>query len=185
MSKVVLQVLVMGPPGAGKSTLGKTLAAKLGYAFVEGDDLHSKGNRKKMIDGIVLNDVDRVPWLATIGDVLNRWRAAETGVVLACSALKRTYRDALRAGRPELRLVYLRTDTATLSVRVKTRPGHFMPPSLLDAQLRMFEPPAPDEQPITVTTQPVEESQIEEVVAAQVEEVIAALRVTYSVGDAS
>ena len=81
VSKVVLQVLVMGPPGAGKSTLGKTLAAKLGYAFVEGDDLHSKGNRKKMIDGIVLNDVDRAPWLAAIGDVLNRWRAAETGVV--------------------------------------------------------------------------------------------------------
>src|SRR5436190_20011095 len=138
----------MGPPGSGKSTLGEALAARTGWAFADADDLHPAANIAKMSAGVPLTDSDRAPWLARIGAVMDEWRAAGAGGIVACSALKRRYRDMLREGRPQVRLVYLAADEATLRERVKARRGHFMPPALLDDQLRVLEPPGPDEAPV-------------------------------------
>jgi gluconokinase len=137
-------VVVMGVSGSGKTTVGEALAAALGVPFVDGDALHPAANVAKMAAGIPLDDADRAPWLDAIAAVL-----ATGPVVVACSALKRAYRDRLRAGSPELELVFLEVDPATLLDRMTHR-RHFMPPSLLDSQLAALEPPALDEHAITV-----------------------------------
>jgi len=137
-------VVVMGVSGSGKSTVGASLADALGVPFVDGDALHPAANVAKMAAGIPLDDADRAPWLDAVGAVL-----AAGPVVVACSALKRTYRDRLRAAAPELRLVFLDGSPALLASRMGARPGHFMPASLLDSQLAALERPAPDEHAIT------------------------------------
>jgi len=137
-------VVVMGVSGSGKSTVGASLADALGVPFVDGDALHPAANVAKMAAGIPLDDADRAPWLDAVGAVL-----AAGPVVVACSALKRTYRDRLRAAAPELRLVFLDGSPALLASRMAARPGHFMPASLLDSQLAALERPAPDEHAIT------------------------------------
>jgi gluconokinase len=141
-------LVVMGVSGSGKSTVGSALAAQLGVPFVDSDDLHPAANVVKMSAGVPLTDDDRWPWLALVGRQLAG--AEATGMVVACSALKRSYRDAIRAEEPAVRFVYLEADHELLETRVQHRPDHFMPASLLDSQLATLEPLAADEPGITV-----------------------------------
>jgi gluconokinase len=141
-----LQVVVMGVSGCGKSTVGAALAQALGLAFIEGDSLHPARNVALMAAGTALTDDDRAGWLATLADKLAQAQAKDAGLVLSCSALKRSYRDLLRARCPGLRLVYLQGTAAQLASRLQARSGHYMPASLLASQLSTLEPPAPDEQ---------------------------------------
>jgi gluconokinase len=159
-------VLVTGVAGAGKSTVGARLAADLGWAFVDGDDLHSAGNIAKMAAGVPLDDADRAPWLAAIGRRIDLWAAGGTPGVIASSALKRAYRDGLRAGRPQVELVCLGGDRNLLAKRLAGRIGHFMPPGMLDSQLATLEPPAPEERAISVDVALPVERQIADIVAA-------------------
>jgi carbohydrate kinase (thermoresistant glucokinase family) len=143
-------VIVMGVTGAGKSTIAEALNRQLGWNFQEGDDLHPAANIAKMHAGMPLTDADRAPWLAAAKAWIDaRLAAAEPGLI-TCSALKRSYRDFLVAGRPTVRILYLRADRATLESHLAHRTGHFMPPSLLQSQLNTLEEPAPDEHAITV-----------------------------------
>src|SRR5882762_3802264 len=132
----------MGVSGSGKSYLAERLAEATGWAFAEGDDYHSDANRAKMAAGIPLTDADRGPWLDTLHDVLAGWhRRGESGI-LTCSALKATYREHLTAGLPEVQFVWLDPPRAVLAERMAHRPGHYMPPALLDSQLATLEPPS-------------------------------------------
>ena len=142
-------VVVMGVSGSGKTTVGAALADALGLRFVDGDALHPAANVAKMAAGIPLGDADRAPWLDAIGAVL-----AAGPVVVACSALKRAYRDRLRAAAPGLQLVFLDGDRALLASRMAARPGHFMPTSLLDSQLATLERPDHDEHALTADIAP-------------------------------
>ena len=137
-------VVVMGVSGTGKSTIGAALADALGLPFVEGDDLHPETNRAKMAAGIPLTDADRAPWLDAVAAGLDR------PVVVACSALKRRYRDRLRKAAPHLVLVYLHGTPELLAARMEGREGHFMPTALLRSQLDTLEAPDGDESPIGV-----------------------------------
>ena len=132
--------LIMGVSGSGKSTLGSAWAARLGQPFFDADDYHPPANLRKMRDGQPLTDDDRWPWL----DRLNQLLLAEPAAVLACSALKTDYRQALRRGLDDLAVVYLHVDPTLLRRRMQDR-QHFMPPALLDSQLRTLEPPCGDQ----------------------------------------
>lgn len=146
MSQVPASVfVVMGVAGSGKSTVGAALATALGIAFIDGDDLHPLANKRKMAQGIPLDDTDRAPWLASIGDVL-----ARGSVVVACSALKRRYRDQLRAAQPALTLIELTGSRDLLASRLAGRQHEYMPASLLDSQLSALEPPDPDEEAVVM-----------------------------------
>jgi gluconokinase len=138
-------VVVMGVSGTGKSTVGTGLAAALGIPFVEGDALHPATNIAKMADGVPLTDEDRAPWLDLVAAELTGPPA-----VVACSALRRAYRDRLRVAAPDLALVFLHGDYQLLAGRMTVRPGHFMPTSLLDSQFATLEIPTPDEKPIVM-----------------------------------
>ena len=135
----------MGVSGCGKSTVGRLLAQALVLPYVEGDELHPAHNVARMAAGIALTDADRQGWLQAVAQRLGD---APGGVVVSCSALKRSYRDLLRAAAPDLRFVYLHGDAALLAARMHSRPGHYMPASLLQSQLDTLEPPAADEAPI-------------------------------------
>lgn len=137
--------VVMGVAGAGKSTVGVALAQALRIPFVEGDDFHPPENRARMAAGIPLTDADRQGWLQALSARIAQAQRAGRGVVVSCSALKRAYRDILRAGAPALRFIFLSGDPSLLAERLAARHGHFMPASLLDSQLATLEPPAPDE----------------------------------------
>jgi gluconokinase len=141
-------LVVMGVSGAGKTTVGELLAARLGWPFVDGDDLQPKANIDKMRSGTPLTDADRAPWLAAIGAWIDA-RAPNPGVV-ACSSLKRAYRDALRQGRPQVRIVYLRGSKPEIAERLAHRQGHFWPAKLLDSQFADLEEPTADEDAIVV-----------------------------------
>ncbi len=143
MGAAPLRVVVMGVSGCGKSTVGAALAQRLGVGFIEGDALHPPANVHKMAAGTPLTDDDRRGWLDAIAQAL---RAAEgQGAVVACSALKRRYRDRLREAAPGLRLVHLAGAEPLLAQRLARRSGHYMPASLLPSQLATLEPPALDE----------------------------------------
>ena len=135
----------MGVSGCGKSTVGAALAQELGLAFIEGDSLHPSRNVALMAAGTPLTDDDRAGWLAMIADRLAQAQAGNVGLVVSCSALKRSYRNGLRARCPGLWLVYLHGTAAQLHARLQARHGHYMPPSLLASQLTTLEPPGPDE----------------------------------------
>jgi gluconokinase len=137
--------VVMGVSGSGKSLIGAAFARALGIDFVEGDDYHSAENVQRMSREVPLSDDDRVRWLRSLAVRIREAKDAGTGLVMTCSALKRSYRDVLRAQASELRFVFLRGPRALLAERLASRRGHFMPPSLLDSQLATLEEPSPDE----------------------------------------
>ena len=142
-------LVVMGVSGSGKSTVAELIARQLGWDFAEGDDMHPPANVAKMAAGEPLDDDDREPWLHEVA----AWIAAHTKLerpgVITCSALKRCYRDVLRGD--QVVFVHLTSTPAELAQRLAGRHGHYMPGSLLASQLATLEPPAPDEQAITVT----------------------------------
>jgi gluconokinase len=139
-------VVVMGVAGSGKTTIASGLAEKLGVPFVEGDSLHPAANVKKMASGTPLTDADRWPWLAAIGERMEVERITGHGVVVSCSALKRSYRDCLRKEvHGKVLFILLDGSRELISDRMRKRKGHFMPPALLDSQFATLEKPAPDE----------------------------------------
>lgn len=138
-----LEVVVMGVSGSGKTTVGELLASRLGVPFVDGDSLHPAANVAKMASGVPLDDDDRAPWLRAIGETLAG--TSPEGVVVACSALKRTYRDLIRAEAPGAVFAELDGTREVLAARMAARPGHFMPVSLLDSQLATLQPLQEDE----------------------------------------
>jgi gluconokinase len=138
-------VLVMGVSGSGKTTVGSLLAERLGWTYAEGDAFHPPANVEKMRAGRPLTDADRLPWLDAIGAWIDRTTAQGKPAVVTCSALKRSYRDRLRADRPRLTVLYLDAAPDTVRERLADRRGHFFPPKLLESQLRDLEPPAPEE----------------------------------------
>jgi gluconokinase len=138
-------VILAGVSGSGKTTVGRLLAGRLGWPFADGDSFHSAASIEKMTAGIPLTDDDRWPWLAAIGAWIDERAAAGGSAVVACSALKRAYRDFLRKDRPEVRIVFLTIDRDEGLARLQARRGHFFSAGLLDSQLGAVEPPSPEE----------------------------------------
>lgn len=138
-------LVIMGVSGCGKSTVGSLLGDRLGLPFMDGDDLHPASNKAKMRAGIPLQDADRFPWLEEIGRTLRQSQDAGIPMIIACSALKRSYRDLLRMHVPGLVFVHLAGDRETLLARMTARSHEFMPSSLLDSQLATLEPLDKDE----------------------------------------
>lgn len=149
-SKLPLRWVVMGVSGCGKSEVGQRLAASLGVPFLEGDAYHPAANVDKMAAGVPLTDADRAGWLGTLKDEIAAAHARNEGLVLACSALKRRYRDLLREADPDLHFVHLDGARGLIAQRMLARTAHFMPTSLLDSQLADLEPLGPDEQGLRV-----------------------------------
>ena len=141
----VAAIVVMGVTGCGKTAVGDAIAQRLGWRFVEGDRLHPPENVAKMASGQPLVDADREGWLDAIGAAIADGIRGGHGVVAACSALKRRYRDRLRSFEPDILFVYLSIDRETAWQRVSSRKGHFMPASLVDSQFAALEPPQADE----------------------------------------
>ena len=142
-------VVIFGVAGVGKTTIGQLLARELGWKFYEGDGFHSPTNIEKMKHGQPLTDGDREPWLDDLREQLERSLAANENAVLACSALKKKYRDQLRAGL-DVRFVYLRGSRARIAEQLRQRPRHFFDPHLLDTQFADLEEPKSSEDAITV-----------------------------------
>ena len=159
-------LVVMGVSGAGKSTVARPLAERLGWTFQEGDALHPAANIAKMKAGVPLTDADRLPWLVAIGEWMDKEAAAGQGGVVTCSALKRAYRDILTKDRPFVRFVYLKGSRDLIAERVAHRAHHFMPASLLASQFADLQPLGADEHPIVVDVDQPVEAQVEEIVRA-------------------
>ena len=140
------RIVVMGVSGCGKSSVGIALAEALGARFIDGDDLHPEANKAKMSAGIPLDDSDRWPWLDLVGQEL----AAGSATVIACSALKRAYRDRIRTAAPNTFFVHLDGSREILAQRLGARTGHFMPVTLLDSQLAILEPLGSDEASVVI-----------------------------------
>lgn len=143
------RLIIMGVSGCGKSTVGQRLAQRIGVPFLEGDALHPPRNVALMAAGTPLTDADRAGWLDAIADRLSALGHHE-GLVVSCSALKRAYRDRLRAATPDLQFVHLHGTRALLAARLRERQGHYMPPALLDSQLDTLEIPSADEAVLTL-----------------------------------
>lgn len=157
-------LVVMGVSGSGKSTVAAIIADELDWAFAEGDDMHPAANVAKMEAGTPLTDEDRWPWLDVVAAWIRGHLDAGTNGVVTCSALKRSYRDVLRAAG--VVFVHVAGDRALLEQRMSARSGHFMPTSLLDSQLATLEPPQSDEAHVTVTADRSPADETAEVVAA-------------------
>ena len=138
-------IVVMGVSGSGKTSVAQEITRQLGWAYIEGDDLHPEANVAKMASGHPLDDEDRWPWLRRVAEVIGEHEAAGTSLVITCSALKRVYRDLLRDGHPSVWFAHVHVDREVLAQRLSARQGHFMPPSLLDSQLATLEPLGADE----------------------------------------
>jgi len=143
-------VIIAGVSGSGKTTVGILLADRLGWRFADADDFHPAANVEKMRAGIPLTDDDRWPWLRAIAAWMDERIARGEDAVIACSALKRSYRDQLLDGRPAARMVFLAPDRDVLDRRLAARHGHFFPEQLLGSQFDALEPPGPDERVLTV-----------------------------------
>lgn len=133
-------VIIMGVVGAGKTTVGSLLAGRLGWEFADADDFHPLSNIEKIRQGISLTDADREPWLNRLSEAIAQWTAAKKNVVLACSALKRKYRQKLSVG-PEVRFVYLKGSASLVASRLHARHGHFAGESILASQVADLEEP--------------------------------------------
>ncbi len=145
-------VVVMGVSGSGKTRLARGIARQLGWALLEGDEVHPRENVAKMAAGTPLTDADRWPWLLAIGEWIDDLAAAGTSGVVTCSALRRSYRDLLRKDRPGVRFCHVTADPELIARRVEGRRGHYMPASLVPSQLAILEPLAADEPGVTVST---------------------------------
>lgn len=155
-------LVVMGVSGSGKSTIATRLAERLGYVFAEGDELHSVANVAKMARGEPLTDTDRAPWLAALAEWIAAQDDSGRSTVLACSALKRSYRDTLQTAAPgRVLFLFLAVPRAALVERVKRRKGHYMPLELLDSQLATLEPLAADEPGLTLDGAPAPDTIVE------------------------
>jgi len=160
-------LVVMGVSGSGKTTVAELLAKQLGWPFMEGDRLHPPANVEKMRQGIPLTDTDRGPWLDRIGEELKGWAADGESGVLTCSALKRAYRDRIRAARPDVRFIYIKGSEALIAARVAARHHEYMPASLLHSQFATLEEPTLDEPGIvTVDAGGSAGEEVAEVIAA-------------------
>jgi gluconokinase len=154
----------MGVSGSGKSTIGDVLAKRLGWPYEDGDTFHPASNVAKMHAGQPLTDEDRRPWLRAIAAEIDRTCKAGGHVVIACSALKRAYRDVLVHKRGDIRLIFLKGTQELIASRLALRKGHFMPPGLLTSQFGTLEPPDPDEHPVTVSIDAPVEAIVDDIV---------------------
>ena len=155
-------IIVFGVSGAGKTTVGKLLAQELGWQFLEADDFHSAANIVKMRSGRPLTDEDRWPWLDRLREQIEQLLSAGENAVLACSALKRAYRDRLHVS-DEVKFVFLRGDYALVEKQLRSRRGHFMNAGLLQSQFDELEEPQADERAITVELGRAPEEIVEEI----------------------
>jgi len=154
----------MGVSGSGKSTVADALAARMGWCYEDGDRFHPASNVAKMSAGHPLTDQDRWPWLQGIADEIDRVCGAGERAVIACSALKRAYREILVHGRKDVRIVFLNGKQELIASRLAARKGHFMPPGLLTSQFRTLEPPAASEHPITVSIDASVETIVDDII---------------------
>jgi gluconokinase len=175
--KTPCALIVMGVSGSGKSTIADKLAERLHWSYEDGDKFHPASNVAKMSAGHPLTDEDRWPWLQAIADEIDRVCAAGQHAVIACSALKRAYRDILVHGRGDVRVIYLQGSQELIAERLAARKHHFMPPGLLDSQFKTLEPPTPGENPVTVS--------IDAPVEAIVDSIIRGLGLNPAEGDAN
>ena len=157
-------IILMGVSGSGKTTIGERLAQSLGWPFYDGDQFHPPANVAKMQQSMPLTDEDRWPWLEGIAAWIDATRHAGNHGTVACSALKRAYRDILVGERPDVRIVYLKGGRDLIARRLAARNGHFMPPALLDSQFATLEEPQPDEHPIVVSIVPHPREIVEEII---------------------
>jgi gluconokinase len=164
VSEIPCALVVMGVSGSGKSTIGEKLAKRLGWIYEDGDKFHPASNVAKMSAGQPLTDEDRWPWLQAIAAEIDRICNAGQHVVIACSALKRPYRDILVHGRNDVRIVFLNGTQELIASRLALRKDHFMPPGLLASQFRTLEPPETSENPVTVSIDAPVETIVDEII---------------------
>ncbi len=157
-------LIVMGVAGSGKTTIAEALAARIGWNFEDGDVFHPASNVEKMRGGHPLTDEDRWPWLRAIAAEIDRTREAGEHIIIACSALKRSYRDILIGSRSGVVLIYLKGSRDLIGQRLRARRGHFMPPKLLDSQFATLQEPGPDERPIVVDVASTVEAIVEDII---------------------
>ena len=164
LGKTPCALVVMGVSGSGKSTIGEKLAERLSWAYEDGDKFHPASNVAKMSAGHPLTDKDRWPWLQAIADEIDRVCKAGQHAVIACSALKRAYRDILVHGREDVRIVYLKGTQELIANRLVQRKGHFMPSGLLASQFKTLEPPGTNENPVTASIDASVETIVDDIV---------------------
>jgi gluconokinase len=163
--QAIRALIVMGVSGSGKSTVAAALGKRLGWRFEDGDTFHPQSNIDKMKAGHPLDDADRKPWLEAIAAEIDRVAGTGGHVIIACSALKRAYRDILIHGRHDVRIVYLDGSRELIASRLVKRHGHFMPPELLDSQFATLEVPGADEHVIAVSIAPPVETIVDNILA--------------------
>lgn len=164
VSRTPCVLVVMGVSGSGKSTIGEKLAQRLGWSFEDGDKFHPLSNVAKMRAGQPLTDEDRWPWLQAIANEIDRVCEAGGHAVIACSALKRPYRDILVHGRKDVRIIYLKGTQDLIASRLAQRKNHFMPPGLLASQFKTLELPDASENPVTVSVNAPVETIVDDIV---------------------